>query len=98
MQRPSDHRTSHSDLFSPYRHGDRKWEDYLLDGQTLVYDAAREQVEAIESAGRVAADQYSRQQALLHDFIASAGAAWDRVDSQLDTLTEQMVTRFSSLS
>ncbi len=98
MQRPPDFRASHEGFFSPYRYGDRKWEDYLLDTQTFIYDAGREQVEAVERVGRQAMEQRDRQMVLLQDFIADAEGAWDRVSSQLDALTDELVTGFSALS
>lgn len=98
MERPSGFRTSHEGLLTPYRYGDRKWEDYLLDTQTHIYDAAQAQVAAIEGVGRQAAEQASEQAQLLQDFIARAGGAWERVSTQLDTLTDQLASEFSALS
>lgn len=98
MDRPSSLRTTHVGFFTPYRYGEHKWEDYHLDRQMLVYEGSREQVEVVERVGRQITEQSDRQVTLLQDYIASAEGAWDRVGSQLDTLTDQMVTRVSSLS
>ena len=97
MERPSTIRTTSTGLLSPYRWGARKWEDYLLDTQTLIYQGAREQVAA---TNRLADQQASHQQALLETFIQSANeanVAWDRISSQLDELTDQVTFGFTTL-
>ena len=94
MERPSEFRSSHKGPLTPYRYGDRKWEDYLLDTQTFIHDGAQIQVRAVESLGRQMAEQESNQAIQLQGFIAEAGVAWDRVSCQLDTLTDQLATGF----
>ncbi len=98
MQRPGGFRASHGGFLLPYRYGDRKWEDYLLDTQTLIHDGAREQTEVQERIGQQAFEQRDKQMSLLQEFIVDAEDAWDRVNGQLDTLTDQMVTGFSAVS
>ncbi|MHB8091197.1 MAG: hypothetical protein ACYDH8_06320 [Syntrophales bacterium] len=98
MDRPSSLRTTSTGLLSPYKWGKHKWEDYLLDTQTVIYQGAREQVEA---TNRLAEQQASHQQALLDTFIQGAldaNVAWDRISSQLDDLTDQVAFGFTTLS
>jgi len=72
MERPSEFRISHKGPLTPYRYGDRKWEDYLLDTQTFIHDGAQIQVKAVESLGRQMAEQESNQALQLQGFIAEA--------------------------
>lgn len=97
MERPSGFRASHKVLFIPHRFGEEKWEDYILDTQTYIYDGAQSQVEAIDRASRKASEQSREQAQLLQDFIAHAAGAWERVSGQLDVLTEELVFGFSCL-
>jgi len=94
MERPSSFRTSHTGFFTPYRYGEKKYEDYILDTQTHIYEGARAQVAAIESLGH-RADEQAQQ---LQGFIARAGDAWERVSGQMDDLTDQLASGFSTLS
>ncbi|MDP1860201.1 MAG: hypothetical protein Q8K82_16105 [Gemmatimonadaceae bacterium] len=98
MQQPSPYRESHRLFLLPYRYGERKWEDYLLDTQALIHDGAREQVTAIARVERAVADAHSAQAILLRDFIASSGEAWARVEDQIDILTDHVVAGFSGLN
>lgn len=82
--------------------GVHKWEDYILDTQALLFHGAKANVRAIENlTSGVGELGYSieqhlaasavQQAELLHlfqEFIAAAGASWEKVSEQLDTLTE----------
>lgn len=101
MDSPSNLRTTTRGFLLPYRFGAHKWEDYLLDTQTLIYAGAKGQIDATTRLRLVAEQGNAVQAELLSSFQAyadRAGVAWDRISGQLDTISDTLASGFTSLN
>jgi hypothetical protein len=111
IQPPSSHRTAPKGVLLPYRHGEHKWEDYLLDTQAILYAGVQRQDRSAEIQERSAAhlefiasamDSWGSDQAELRSEITSfaeqTSEHLDAISHKLDSLTEEVVWGFSTIT